>query len=377
MRIVHIIPAFTQGGAEEMLLKIIEASRSCGDAHIVIGLKSEGAMRKRFSRLCTTFSLGIRGPLPGPWTATRLPILVRSLTPDLIQGWMYHGNLAATWSWLMQTKRPLLGWSIRQTLYGLSQEKLFSRPVIRLNARLARLPDVVIYNSRCALEQHRDFGLASDNAVIVPNGFDVAKFSPNLSAGRAFRAEIGIPDSAPVIGMLARLHPMKNHSGFICSAARVLEKMPDAHFVMAGSNVDRAHLFSLTESQIKRPERIHLLGERRDTPAFMNALDVLAVPSSWGEAFPNVLGEAMACGTLCVATEIGDSRLIMGNTGLIVPPRNPQAMADAIVAVLEMSPDRRQKLSEEARGSIRDRFSIKEVARQYRKIYADLLESGV
>ncbi|WP_455379892.1 glycosyltransferase, partial [Acidihalobacter prosperus] len=204
MRIVHIIPAFAQGGAEEMLLKVIEASRCSGDEHVVIGLKGEGAMRERFSKLCTTFSLGVRGPVPGPWSATRLPLLVRSLAPEMIQGWMYHGNLAATWAWLMQTKRPLLGWSIRQTLYGLSREKFFSRQVIRLNARLASLPHVVIYNSQCSLEQHRDFGLTNDNSVIIPNGFDVTRFRPNPTAGRAFRAEFGIPDSAPVVGMLAR-----------------------------------------------------------------------------------------------------------------------------------------------------------------------------
>lgn len=370
-RVTHIIPAFTQGGAEEMLLKIVQSSREYGVEHIVVALSDRGTMRERFESHCVTHSLGITGSLPGFGDVFGLGRLIQKSEPHLIQGWMYHGNLAATWAWAFCRARFPLCWTIRQSLYDIQNEKALSKAVIYLNAWLSRLPKAIIFNSFCSLEQHKNFGMNTGKAIMIPNGFDLNRFTPDEFARANVRQVLGIDMQTPLVGMVARLHPMKDHKNFFRAAELVLESIPDAHFLLAGTNVTTKDL-PLPSRLGNVAKQFHLLGERKDTHDLMNALDVLTVTSRWGEAFPNVIGEAMACGTPCVATDVGDSRQIIGDYGKIVPAGNPELLAQAVLATLKEPEKKRAYNAQIRRQRVCDHFDILKITENYNSTFATL-----
>lgn len=210
---------------------------------------------------------------------------------------------------------------------------------------------------------------------IIPNGFDLERFRPDPIARQMVRNELHIPHHAPVVGLIARFDPQKNHLGFLQAARYVAEQMPEVHFILAGRNVDPQNpQLSLAVSSLNLANRVHLLGQRHDVPRLMAALDVLALSSSYGEAFPSVLGEAMACGAPCVVTDVGDSALIVGDTGRVTPPGDMRALAQALVEVLTMPEEERSALGMRARERIAQRFEISKVVAEYERLYEELYE---
>ena len=176
-----------------------------------------------------------------------------------------------------------------------------------------------------------------------------------------------------MVGMIARDDPQKNHSGFITAASQVIRGVPDAHFLLAGSGIDTRNdslMRAIAKSNFE--DRFHLLGKRDDIPTLMAALDVFAFSSSWGEAFPNVLGEAMACGVPCVVTDVGDSAEIVGDTGRVVEPGNMEGLARHIIVLLKQ-PEMRFDLGRKARRRVREFYEIGDVSRQYARYYHQLV----
>jgi glycosyltransferase involved in cell wall biosynthesis len=207
--------------------------------------------------------------------------------------------------------------------------------------------------------------------VVVPNGYETGKFAPDETAGAAIRQELGIGTQLPVVGLVGRWHPDKDHLTLIAAFARVTGHFPDAKLLLAGTGCsdDNAALVA----QIKDhglQGAVRLLGRRGDIPAIMNALD-LHVLSSRSEAFPNVVAEAMACDTPCVVTDVGDAALIVGNTGWVVPPRDPERLAEAIVKALRERADAKQwqSRSRAARQRILNEFSLENMVKRYHRVW--------
>jgi len=119
--------------------------------------------------------------------------------------------------------------------------------------------------------------------------------------------------------------------------------------------------------------QFHLLGRRTDIPRLTAALDIASSSSSYGEAFPIVIGEAMSCEVPCVATDVGDSAVIVGDTGIVVPAKYPKALSDGWQNLLKFSRKKREKLGEKARKRILDNFSIEAIVRQYESLYVDVI----
>jgi glycosyltransferase involved in cell wall biosynthesis len=286
---------------------------------------------------------------------------------------MYHGNLAASIAAVLVPGKSWLVWNIRHSLYGLTSEKLMTRQVIRANRFLSSRPGVILYNSNLSREQHEAFGFKSEFGQVIPNGFDLERFRLSEDAGRITRDSLGISSNSRVVGHVARFHPMKNHHGFVRVAVRVGAELKDAHFVLSGRDVvpDNDALTALVPDAMR--DRFHWLGDREDIPNLMCAMDVLCQSSSWGEGFPNVLGEAMATGVPCVATDVGDSAEIIGDTGLVVPPRNEEALASALMEMLKMPAGDRRVLGRTARNRITERYSLKTVVGEYAAIYEGLV----
>jgi len=188
------------------------------------------------------------------------------------------------------------------------------------------------------------------------------------------RAELGLDVGTPLIGLVARYHPMKDHANFLTATSLLAKQDPTAHFLLVGPNVDASNQeLSAKIATLGLQERVHLLGERRDIPRINAALDIASTTSCWGEGFPNVIGEAMACGVPCVVTDVGDSALIVGETGRVVPPRDPRALAAAWRDMLQMDRETRGGLGERARARIVTHFSLNEIARRHEKLYTEIV----
>lgn len=367
IRVLHVIPAFTQGGAEEMLLKIIQASHDGNIQHAVISLSSAGNIRERFEAISQTSCLNMQPGTLNPSALLKAISVSRRYRPDVIQGWMYHGNIAALWMKLFQGKETRLFWSIRQSLYDIDREKGLSKAIIRLNAFLAKIPEKIIFNSYCARRQHADFGFENPKMMVIPNGFDLHRFKPNIHMRQKFRDSFNLPNDTIIIGMLARFHPIKNHLGFLEAAKILHARHPNIHFAIAGTDVTTQNLKDHLDFRLKIC--VHLFDEIRDTQVYLNALDILTVPSL-GEAFPNVIGEAMACGVPVVATDVGDSAEILGETGIIVKTNSPMDIAIGWEKIISMTQQGRQKLCSLALDRVARNYDIHDIAERYNLEYS-------
>jgi glycosyltransferase involved in cell wall biosynthesis len=266
----------------------------------------------------------------------------------------------------------MLCWNIRCSDMDMSRYSHLSRLVLRVLAGLSGCPDLVVVNSEAGRRLHEKLGYSPRRWEIVPNGFDLNRFHPDAAARRSLREELSIAPDSLLIGLVARHDPMKDHQTFLEAAGLVARERSDVHFVLVGHGINR-HNAQLAEliSRLALEEQIHLLDERGDIPRLMAALDILAL-SSLGEGFPNVVGEAMACGIPCVVTDVGDAADVVGETGIVVPPRDPKAMADAWKKLLGLPASKRQSLGRDARRRVEDSFSIQSVARRYEQLYRDM-----
>ena len=372
-RILHIITGLDTGGAERALYNLLAGGLADRLDCAVVSLSDEGTMGAPLRALgVPVHVLGMRRGMPGPDAVLRLQRLLRGFRPDAIQGWMYHGNLAATLAARISPGRPALAWNVRHSLYDLDNEKRLTRQVIRANRIFSNRPEASIYNSQLSREQHEGFGFASARGIVIPNGFDLTLLRPEPEIGAAVRREFGFDPQALVVGHVARFHPMKDHAGFLRAAVEVARHSPAARFLLVGREVtpENPALAGIVPPHLL--SRFVFTGERRDVARLMQAMDVVCLSSAWGEAFPNVLGEAMACAMPCVATDVGDSAFILGETGRVVPPLDNAALVRALIGTLEQSPEQRRALGREARQRIKALFSLDTIVSRYAQLYEDL-----
>jgi glycosyltransferase involved in cell wall biosynthesis len=267
-------------------------------------------------------------------------------------------------------------WGVRHSNLDADANKASTLRVVRLCARLsAWLPHRIACAAQRAREVHVAIGYAADRMVVIPNGFDLKRFVPDPRTRTAVRAELGLPADAPLIGMVGRFDPQKNHRGFATAMQHLLKCRPDVHALLAGDRVDaeNADLMRwLRDAGVA--DACHLLGRRDDMPRLMAAIDVLAVPSL-GEAFPNVVGEAMACGIPCAVTDVGDAADIVGPLCRVVASGDMTGLGQAIVDLLAMSTEQRISLSQRLVERVRERFDIHAVAQRYEIEYRTLVRA--
>jgi glycosyltransferase involved in cell wall biosynthesis len=373
--VMHVITGLATGGAEAMLWKLIRSSDNKRFPSVVVSLTDLGTLGQ--SIMGCGVPVHTLGMTRGKISFSRLLAfarLIRHTNPAIILGWMYHANIAALCARTLGGSSAKLLWNIRHTPYDLGSEKALTSMLIRLSALLSRYPRRVIYNSHVSLQRHCELGFHKDNSIVIPNGFDLEEFSASAEKRMRVRRELGIPDSAPVVGHIARFHPMKDHEGFLQSARLISQQIPDARFVLAGRDVSCANT-PLVEwcNASGLNDKVFLLGERADVSDLLSAIDVLCLSSAWGEGFPNIIGEAMACGVPCVTTDVGDAGIIVGNIGRMVPKHDPAALAEASCAILISTPSERRILGVAARQRIAEHFSLTEVANTYQSLYMDVL----
>jgi glycosyltransferase involved in cell wall biosynthesis len=374
-RILHSITGLNVGGAELMLVRLLASMDRHRFEPRVFSLLAPGLVSKRVSNLDVEVdSIGMGRGIPKVSEATRLWNYGSSVQADFIQGWMYHGSLAATLFWWRKSRKPRLAWNIRHSLSDIALEPRLTRQIIRLLARFSRAPGAIIYCSQVSRKQHEALGFASDRGVLIANGFDTELFRPDLAARERLRNLAGAPQGAVLAGVVARVDPMKDHANLLKAAAVLRAQGHPIYLVFMGRDADENNadlIGSIREHGLMGA--ISLLAIRDDVPKLLPGLDILVSPSAWGEAFPNAVGEAMACGVPCVVTDVGDSRWVVGDTGVVVPPRDPTALAAALLKLMSLSEEGRQQMGQKARERVLKEFALAKMTAAYERLYDDLL----
>ena len=343
------------------------------DSHAVVSLMDEGTHGPRLrDEGVEVHALGmVRGRMS--WRALRqLLKIIRTVRPDVVQTWMCHADLAggvAAW-W---TRVPRIVWGIRNSLMDRGKSPLSTTLVTRISAWISPyVPDAIVSCSGTASREHAAIGYDAAKMVLIPNGIDLEKFRPMPADRARLRREWGVKDGEFLLGMVARYDPQKDHEnllralGHLGGNTRINWKCA---LVGRGLDTGNPELVRLI-GQLGLATRVILCGSRDDVPAVMNALDCHVLSSSYGEGFPNVLAEAMACGTPCVTTDVGDGGMIVGETGWSVPPNDPQALARALAeSAAAFSGGAWGDRQAPARHRIEEHFGLPQMVAAYRAVW--------
>jgi len=360
-KVLYVTAGLRGGGAEAMLARLASAQPGVADDITIVSLLPAEAHMERLSaggvrvvELRFDKAAGITTGL------CRLAGLIAKSRPDIVQGWMYHGDLAALVALVLSGRRrqTRLVWSIRCTAMDWRGYGVGLWLVVKACALLSGWPDLVTANSVAGLKSHLALGYRPRRAEVVANGIDIDEFRPDAATRRAVRSELGIADDAIVLAHVARVDTMKDHGSFLAAMA----KLPDLSAVLLGAGTEN----------LAAAHNVLRLGRRHDVVRLFAAADFVVSSSRFGEGFSNVLAEGMACGLPAIATDVGDAKLIVGDTGLVVPPESPDALAAAIRALAAESAAARAERGSKARTRIVENFTLRRAIQRYGDLYESL-----
>jgi glycosyltransferase involved in cell wall biosynthesis len=373
IRVTHVIAGLELGGAEMMLCKLLSASDRQRFEPSVISLSTFGPLAPRIAAMGVPVSaLGMsRGRLELR-PLGRLARRLASGRPHVVHTWMYHADLLGG-AVARATGEAKVIWGVRGSLDP-KLSKRSSRMTARACGATARwLPDRVVSCSERLAEMHIELGYDRARMMVIPNGFDLSWFRPDGVLRAQGRRWLGVGTQELLVGIVGRYDPQKDHSTFVRAAAEILRKRPEVRLVMCGPGVDSGNQELVTQlSQAGIRERALLMGVAQNPRVVLNALDVLVSSSAYGEGFPNILGEAMACGVPCVTTDVGDAARIVGDTGGVVAVGDWRALAHEVLALLNMGPEARAAQGDRARARIERNYSLPRIADRFQELYLEL-----
>lgn len=373
IKVMHIITTLGPAGAENMLCRMVSAMDGARFENEIVSLTGILDLAHRMQAIGVRVrTLNMKTGVPNPLLVMRLARWIRESKPDVIHTWMYHANLVGSLAARLAGNVPVV-WAVHNSALD---PRIDSRRTIFVNRACAwmsqKSPARVVFCSEASLGIHKDLGYAAEKLEVIPNGFDLHLVKPDASARASVRQELNLPPDALLIGMAARFHPLKDHDNFIQAAGRLHKAMPNVHFLLCGLDItwENGQLVDWIDAAGLR-DRCHLMGVRNDVPRLFAAVDIGTIASR-SEAFPVAIGEAMACGTPCVVTDVGDAAMIVGETGIVVPPRNPAALAGAWLKLMQAGPEVRQRLGKAARERVQRHFALPAVVDRYQSIYTQL-----
>lgn len=365
-KVTHIITGLAVGGAERALHTLLTGGLQGPFDNRVISLTDEGHYGPLLREAGISVTcLGMASGRPSLTAVWRLRQALRANPPDILQGWMYHGNLAASLARKLTPGLVKLVWNIRTSLDYYPELSLSRRGIIRLGRFCSRGSQVILFNSTRAMKQHSQFGYIANQIFTIPNGFDTGIWAPSAHLKNKLREDLGLNGSTLIIGFVGRDDPQKDPQNFFSALTNVLPTIPNAKAIVVGRGLQDAAPHSLPLKQII------FLGQRDKISKIMPAFDILCL-SSRVEGFPNVIGEAMACGVPCVTTNVGDAAEIVADTGWVVPPRDSDALSKALREALSVTQEERNARGRAARFKIVNDYSLLATLDQYIKLYYDL-----
>ncbi len=376
MRVLHIISGLGVGGAEMLLYQQLASLRREQVESYVIALRG-GPVAEKIAALGVPVEIiEFEKLFNAPMSLLRLTWRVRAIAPDLVQTWMYHGDLfggiAVKLAQPLNPRIPVL-WNVLMSKIDPAYIKFETRLVIRACALFSHMiPEVIIVNNEAARLNHVALGYSGKKFALIPSSFDPDKFLPDPVARAELRNSLGISPDALVVGIAGRIDPAKDFGNFFAAGREVCETKSQVVLMACGEGI------SMDNPQIQEwlegiaPSQVRVLGRQSDMPRFWAAVDV-GVSSSLSEGFSLAIGEAMSTGIPCAVTDVGDSSRVVGETGLTVPPQNSHALALAILTLLDMRPESRQQLGALARQRVIDNYSLTIVTNAFLKLWQDVL----
>jgi len=368
MTVVHIATSLREGGMQMVLYRLATSEKT--QKHIVVSLMDENAFGPRL-REAGIEVLALNMPSGRiTWSGlTTLYRLFRKEKPVAVQTWLYHADLLGAFMARIASNARIC-WGLHFSFLDYSLLNRGTKLVIKLCTLMSGiLPHKVISCSENGRQMHLQLGYNEDRLTVINNGYDFSEFKPDETARQALRQEWGISDDEFLMGTVARWDPQKDHANLV-KALHHMQQQGNTNwrciFIGPEMTEENDALMTLL-SQYNLTDNIILVGLRSDIPAVMNALDISVLPSAFGEAFPNVLVESMACGTPCVSTDVGDSAVILDAHGYTVPPSDSQALAHAIGAMQEeyASPDSWAKKQVAGRTYVSENFSLDAMVKAY------------
>jgi glycosyltransferase involved in cell wall biosynthesis len=360
-KILYVTAGLRGGGAEGMLARLATARPRVADEITIASLlPAEAHMERLNAAGVRLVELGFDKAAGIPRDLFKLARLIAASRPDVVHGWMYYGDLAALVALALSGRRrqTRLVWSIRCTAMDWRSYGLGLSLVVKTCALLSRWPDVVTANSVAGLKSHLALGYHPRRAQVAANGIDVDEFRPDAAARAAIRNELSIPDDAIVLAHVARVDAMKDHGSFLAAMA----ELPHLSAMLVGAGTEN----------LPAARNVLRLGRRDDVARLFAAADFVVSSSCFGEGFSNVLAEGMACGLPAVATDVGDAKLIVGDTGFVVPPESPDALAAAIRTLAAESAAVRAERGRKARARIVENFAMRRAVQRYVDLYESL-----
>ena len=370
MKILHIITDLDVGGAETALYRVASGMDPARFQSRVVSLMEPGPVGSLLTHAGIPVDhLSMRRSRPSLAGLLRLIRIIREWRPDVIQTWLYHADLLGLGAARLARSKARLAWNLRCSHMDLDKYSAMTAWTLKACTALSGQPDAIVSNSEDARDHHRTMGYKPNRYVVIPNGFDTDIFRPDPQARAAFRAELNLEDGQPLIGMVARYDPMKDVPTFL----RAMELVRQHHNVavaMIGQGMNAANgELAAAIGRHHLGSCCRLLGRRENIHTLLPGLDLM-VSSSCGESFPNVLGEAMACGVPCVATDVGDSARLVGACGTTVPPGDAPALAQAVSDILTAS--NMAALGRCARQRIQDHYTLSMAINGYTQLYEGL-----
>ncbi len=368
MKILHIITGLGEGGAELTLFKICKFDKV--NQHIVISLTNKGKYFSLLNKLkikvyCLNFNF---------FSINKFFLLIRLIyliKPNIVQTWLVHadflGGIAAR---LVGIKKII--WNVRYSDIEVGKSKLSTILILKILARLSYIiPNFIIIVSKKAQKIYQKKGYDKNKLKFIPNGYDLSFLKVNKLQKRNFKSKMNIKKKIPLIGNVARYDPQKDHSNLLKALSLVKRKNKNFFCILVGNDITQKNIKLVSEiKKLGLSNSVKLLGKQKNITKIMNALDLHILSSSYGEGFPNVIAEAMACRTPCITTDVGDSAYVTGKTGWIVPSKNSVKLAKAIEkAIDELGTFQWNKRCYEARLRIKEKFSIYKMLKSYNKVW--------
>ena len=368
-RVVLLARSLDVGGAETQLVSLATALPALGFSVSVVTFYGGGALEEQLRAAgVSVHHIEKRGRWDVVRFGMRLASVLRGLRPQVIHSYLGPPNILAA---ALRPRCSRLVWGMRASDMNLRHYDWTWRVVARAERALSGFPDRIIANSYAGRDHAIAGGFPAASIDVIANGIDTDHFRPDLAAGQLVRKEWRI--SGPLIGLVARLDPMKDHTTFLRAARLLSDQRPDVRFVCVGrGEPEQARHLREQAGALGVSRQVIWAGERRDIPSVLNAIDVATLCSAFGEGFPNAVGEAMACGVPCVVTDVGDSKIVVGEDGVVVPRGDPAALADAWHGVLSMRPEERMARATSSRNRVLERFSKEAMVMRTAALYRGL-----
>ena len=374
MKVVHIITGLNDGGAEAVLYRLCKHDRVAH--HHVVSLSGAGKYGPMLEALgLSVTTLNMSPGRPSPRAFLRLVKLLRREKPDVVQTWMYHGDLVGGLAASAAGIRSVV-WGIHNSTLEPSSSKRTTIWIAKVSAWLSWwLPAKIVVCAQQAMDVHEALGYDRSKMRFIPNGYDLTDFQPGLDPQGELRGSLVCNCAIPLIGSVGRFDPNKDHVNLLDALAILRGRDLLFQCILVGTGLDSSNA-QIVEWIARRglADHVQLLSQRDDIPKVMNALDLHVLPSS-AEAFPNVVAEAMACGTPCVVTDVGDAAYIVGDTGWVVPPRDANSLAKAIISGLEgINSEGWHTRCDFARRRIEENFSVQRMVESYNQLWTQIAE---